>query len=307
MSGLSTFELYKHLDSTGVELSQGQVRQVQEIVWSLAQRVIDVCDSEGIPYMLDGGSCLGAVRHGGFIPWDDDMDMSILRADYERFLVAVRREMGQDCWIHTPEDTHNYGLSMVQLRLKGTVLRGKDDFYGGEWGVPLDIFVIENAFDNPVARVAHGIACNAAGFLQACKKTWAFRDHFKGIVGDSGAGRKSVRLRSAVGRCLFWASLDQVTRFTVNVYSLCGNGTSRYVTFPSGRGHYFGEMHERDVLMPPSKELFEGREVSMPAEPARYLSELFGSDFMELPPEDARERHVVLQLSLGSTGEGEGV
>lgn len=298
MASLSTFELYKHLGSGGAELSDEQVHDIQAVVWEMAQKVIALCDKEGIPYILDGGSCLGAIRHAGFIPWDDDMDISILRKDYDRFLHIVERDLGDDFWIHAPDFTHDYGLPMIQLRLKGTTLRGKDDFAGNEFGIPLDIFVIENMFDNSLLRAVHGLACNCVGFLQVCKKTSDFYEHFKTITAASPEARKSVNFRKAIGKTLFWTSLDRVTHFTIKVYSLCKNDKSKYVSFPSGRKHFFGEMHEREVLMPPSEAVFEDAVVSVPNDPHRYLEELFGPDYLLVPEENDRERHVVLEFSM---------
>lgn len=298
MAPFSTFELYKHLDRYGVTLSTEQVKEVQSIVWSMAQEVIAICEEEQIPYMLDGGSCLGAIRHEGFIPWDDDMDISILRADYERFIEAIERRLSDRYWIHTPEHTHNYGLPMLQLRLKGTIFQGKDDFYGDEFGVPLDIFVIENTFNNPLGRWLHGFACNFVGFLQVCKKTNSFYPYMSQLVGESREGMKSLKLRSAIGKCLFWWSLDDVSHLTMRIYSLCKNDKSKYVSFPSGRKHFFGELNPRDMLIPPSEAAFEGRTVKVPNRPHEYLNSLFGDDYMVVPEESEREHHVLVRLEL---------
>ena len=280
-------------------LGDAQVKQVQSVVWSMAQEVIALCDDNGIPYMLDGGSCLGSLRHGGFIPWDDDMDISVLRRDYNRLVELLREELSDRYWVHTPEETQNYGLPMMQLRLKGTVLKGKDDFDSDECGVPLDIFVIENTFDALPLRMLHGFACTGAGFLQVCRKTAIYSSHFESLVANDQGALRNVRIRAALGRVFFWVSLDQATRFTMFVYSLCRDDESGYVSFPSGRGHFFGELNRRELLMPPSKGVFEGREVSLPHMPGEYMTSLFGDDYMSLPPEEKREHHAVLEINLG--------
>ena len=67
-----------------IELTNQDIRALQLVLLEMYKDIAKLCDEEGITLFLGGGSCLGAVRHKGFIPWDDDLDLMLLRADYEK-------------------------------------------------------------------------------------------------------------------------------------------------------------------------------------------------------------------------------
>ena len=92
MAGLETNEILKERLSRkeGIhQLSQEEIEKIKKIVLEITVDVVALCEEMNIPYMLGGGSALGAIRHQGFIPWDDDMDLNIPRAEIDRLLDAI--------------------------------------------------------------------------------------------------------------------------------------------------------------------------------------------------------------------------
>ena len=79
---------------------------VQEKILEIFKEIVKVCNKYDIPYYAIGGTCLGAVRHKGFIPWDDDMDIAIPIEDIDRFIKIAKKEL-QNIYIYTQEKIEN--------------------------------------------------------------------------------------------------------------------------------------------------------------------------------------------------------
>ena len=103
-----------------------------------------ICEKHGLKYFLDAGTLLGAVRHKGFIPWDDDMDIGMLREDYEKFLEIAKKELPDSLFLQTFETDDKYDIYQVpcKIRYNGTILIEKGIAENSEMhnGVYIDVF-----------------------------------------------------------------------------------------------------------------------------------------------------------------------
>ena len=298
---LATTRLFKHLDAREgmVILDDEKLHALQLVLLESLKDILTVCSEENIPVVLGGGTCLGAVRHGGFIPWDDDIDINMSRSGYERFAPRFAERFGEKYWILDPWRTKDYPVVSPQVRRKGTVVRSRDDFKRGECGACIDICLIENVPENAVLRLAQGVASMALGLFASCRRFYQHRDSYLALAeGDEDAIR-SVKLKAAIGRLLFIKSYGEWNRLWDKCNSLCRNEESRYVTVPGGRKHYFGELCKREVPFPPTTGKFEGLEVPLPHEWQLYMTQLYGEDYMTPPPDGDKEKHVVLEFDLG--------
>lgn len=302
MAMLSTVEAFKHIavndDMIAVE---GELLQrLQDELLVMLGDVIDVCDTNGIPYTLSGGTCLGAVRHGGFIPWDDDIDINIAREGIDLFVQKMREQHGDIYWVHHPMETHNLGLGLVRVRKKGTVVRGREDFDmpREQCGVPVDVFIIENTPDNAVLRLAHGTVSLALGLALSCRRFAAYGDEYLKLAGDNASARHVFKTKMALGKLASFKSIDGWCHAWYKWNALCKNNQSRYVSLAAGRKHYFGELHPRQVFFPAKEGRFEHLKVALPGNWDAYLRSIHG-DYMEIPQETDREAHVVYELDLG--------
>lgn len=98
-----------------------QLEQLHQVELKMLKAVIEICRREQIPYFLIGGSLLGAVRHQGFIPWDDDIDIGFLRVDYDRFLaVAPTYLQDKSMALITEFNTSDYGMAFAKLVANNT-------------------------------------------------------------------------------------------------------------------------------------------------------------------------------------------
>lgn len=296
---LSSFDAMKMAnDDNAIKIEGDILKKCQRIELSIADDVARVCEKYNINYTLGGGSALGAVRHHGFIPWDDDMDLNIFRDDCEKLLKAINDEYPGKYWIHTPENTANYGLLFVQLRLKGTVMRGREDMDTDECGVGLDLFPYENTYNAKVLRMLHGCLCMGMKFALSCRKIWEHRELNMQLVKGNRDAEKTIRVKSAIGALLALFSVDAWTHGTIRCCKMCKNKNSKYVAIPSGRKQFLGEIYPRDRIADTELVPFEDKYLRLTKYADEYMKNLYGN-YMEVPPIGKRERHVVYELDLG--------
>ena len=116
------------------------VDDVKKIEFNVLKHIADFCDKNSISYFLLGGTLLGAVRHKGFIPWDDDIDIGMPRKDYELFCSLFN---DSELTLHLPGDKH-YAYPFAKVSQKQTVLNELDSKYSNVFGVYVDVFPIDD-------------------------------------------------------------------------------------------------------------------------------------------------------------------
>ena len=97
-----------------------ELRKIQLIETETLKEIISICNKLQIEYFLIGGTCLGAIRHDGFIPWDDDIDIGMRRDDYNRFLRDAPSLLNAQYFLQTPESDKKSVYSYAKLRVNGT-------------------------------------------------------------------------------------------------------------------------------------------------------------------------------------------
>ena len=294
---LSTFEMMKGLQSEDLIPIEGDdLRNLQLEVLSVAKDVACVCREYGLTYSLGGGSALGAVRHKGFIPWDDDMDIDMPRKDFMKFVELFPSTLGNKYWLHVPGQTENYGLLIAHVRKKGTKLRAYND-QPEECGVPIDIFIIENTYDNMVLRMLHGLISQFLGLMVSCRRFYQDKDSYLGFASGNKQTLQSIKLKAFIGKLASFLSLRKWTHIADRWNARCADDSSRYVTVPGGRHHYFGEMRARSMFGNRKMLTFEGEEWPVPEMIDEYLSKHY-EDYMTLPDEADREKHAYLEVEF---------
>lgn len=258
------------------------VRRYQLAQMELMDVTDRVCEELGITYYLIGGTLLGAVRHGGFIPWDADMDIAMKRADYEKFrqywtTSESPRYFYQD---HTTERNHLSPHAI--LRIKGThvVMKGRktDKYQPANDGIYLDIFPL----DEPPAEKK----------LQ--EKQMKQIRNIKRIIELKAAytyGAATSPLKRIAKKCV-QLLLSPVTLPMLNkrlhAVMMRHNGSgSGYLVSMASHYSYWKQLMKQEIYGTPARIAFEDRMYLAPASPDAYLTQLY-RDYMKLPPEDKR-------------------
>lgn len=122
-----------------------KLKVVQNEGLKILVEVDRICKKHNIKYFLESGTLLGAVRHKGFIPWDDDVDIALLRDDYERLIKVLQEELSDQYFLQMHQTDNNFPFGFARILAKKYGIPSKNKF---KTGLCLDIFPIDNANDN---------------------------------------------------------------------------------------------------------------------------------------------------------------
>ena len=124
------------------EYVKRNLRDCQLKQLSILEEVDCICRKHAIPYWLDGGSLLGAVRHGGFIPWDDDIDLGMRLEDLKRFIQVAPAELGENLFLQTPESDPSSKEPIIKIRDLNSLYLESGDNLAADYqkGLFIDIF-----------------------------------------------------------------------------------------------------------------------------------------------------------------------
>ena len=278
-----------------IEITDATRKQIQETLLSMYRDVHSTCEKLGVSLFLCGGSALGAIRHKGFIPWDDDLDVSMTRADYIRFRDAFEEELSERYILCAPDYKEGSRTRFPKIMKKGTLFREVGNpSPEEECGLFLDIFIIDNIPDIKLIRYLKGTRCNVLEFISGQvllheEKATAVFDEIKKASKVQYLVRKITGTLFAFRKVRSWnRTLDKAVQYKKETKDL---------GLPTGRKHYFGEILPKEVFLSGSEGVFEGQKVRLFSNPDAYLRNLYG-DYMRIPDVSEREKHVVEELRL---------
>jgi len=279
------------------QLTTIELKKVQEILFDILCAVDDVCKKENIPYCLCGGSALGAVRHHDFIPWDDDLDIYILRRDMEKFIEAFEEIYGAVYTVSSPGYQNLYNSPSSRICKKGTIFRSYSNLGEESPGIGCDICILENTYNGWLMRFVHGLGAVSYGFLVSCRRFLRDKEILLNYAEGDREIEKSIIVKANIGRLVSFCSYYQLVKAQYVWNSRCKKEDSRYVVCINGRKHFFGEIYDREDMLRPELHEFHGRMFAVMGRTDSYLRHLYG-DYMKIPKEEERENLAVFEFQV---------
>lgn len=263
------------------------LQKIQSIELSIFKDFKEVCDKNSIVFFGLAGTGIGALRHGGFIPWDDDIDVGLLRKDYDKIIEIFKRDFSDKYTIVNGDEFSNYPLMTTRIVLNGSKfieepLKNID--------CPLGIFLDVYAFD-----------CAAADEKKRKKQAlgaWIFSKllilkHIPfPVLPYTGIKKKIAHCITACA----WAFLNVFCISHKWLYNKCKSISCRYNDTDTGFYGYFcdtamfSNFFEKEDLFPVREENFEDTVMCFPKNLEKSLTTMFG-DYMQLPPPEKRKNH----------------
>lgn len=259
-----------------------ELKKIQRIELEIFEEIIRICQQNDIEYFIIGGTALGAVRHEGFIPWDDDIDIGMTREDYDKFLKKAQSELAPGYFLQNFNTDPNAPAYFSKIRKNGTIFmeycnRNIDMHHG----IFVDIFPYDNIPDSIKLQKKQLRKVSFLYQIYIAKSivgTSVPQTNIKGYLGKGVRMILHYLLKPVSKRWIFNLLDKEVRRYNdINTNELC------YIPIPS-------LLMKRKELFPLSIINFEGLNVSAPRNCHSYLTSHFG-DYMQLPSPDNRVGH----------------
>lgn len=269
---------------------QEQLEKLHTLELKIAKEIKRICEKNGINYFLTAGTVLGAVRHKGFIPWDDDMDIGMLRADYNKFIEACKEDLGSEFFFQTWDTDKEYPFSFGKIRLNNTSFIEKfSENCGAHNGIFVDVFPYDNVPDSVLKRKIQG----KKYFI--CKRILWMK---KGM----GENMKEASLIKRIKHYIFkvfssFFKYESVKEYFGKIQVKYNDVTTKRVV-TDGSYSFDKESIDREIVTNLESIQFEDEKFLAYVDRVQYLKKFYGN-FMELPPEEERDRHIIQKVDFG--------
>lgn len=278
-------------------ISDECLKRLQHELLSMLVDFKSVCDKYQIDYMLCGGTALGAVRHQGFIPWDDDVDVMMLRSEFMKLRKVFSKEFPDKYILAEPLSDPRYVSKMVKIFKKGTTfVEIPTAGVGGPDMIFIDLFLIENMPAPGLKRKLKALAYNTA--FRAASVCIDYQYPSPPLLEKEKSNPKLKRyylFRRALG-LLFTAfgSIQSYLRICEKIAAQTEK--TDWLGIPSDSG-YSTRIYPYELFSEITETPFCGHKMKIPKRYDFYLKHEYG-DYMQIPPPEKREYHVAYMISF---------
>ena len=266
------------------ELTKDEFRKMQLVELDMIVELDRVCRKNNINYVIFGGTMLGAVRHKGYIPWDDDADIAMLREDYEKFKKHINELDSKICYFQDHDTDSEYRWGYGKLRRTGTTyIRVGQEHLKGKTGIFIDIFPMDDIPKTTIGQMYQDFNC-------FCLRKILWSE--VGKYNANGFMKIWYKILSCVSVNFVYKRLFKYIKKSKNT----SNNRVRTLLFPaSGKLYRKNPIKERYGMpkkwfLERAEYEFEGHKFYGTKDYDDILKYIYG-DYMKLPPENEREQH----------------
>lgn len=264
------------------------LNETQQYILQVLREVLRVLDELEVPYYMQGGTMLGAIRHKGFIPWDDDVDLGILREDYERLLNTVADKLPEHLELRTywdETDHHYYFARIVDTRYQIRRMGSLEERLENVW---VDLFPLDGMPNGAISRQWHKfrLLMTRLKFHLSCFEKVNIKRPGRPFV-----ERAIIRVAMITRVGSWFNTRKQLDKMDRLLKKYPPEKSKYLVNFTGQTSYKFNEMFEKEIYGKTTMYPFEDIEMAGPEQYDSYLKSLYG-DYMTLPKEGDRNAHV---------------
>lgn len=263
-----------------------KLKKVHEVEIEILDKIVDICEKNNINYFLDFGALLGAVRHKGFIPWDDDIDIGMLRDDYEKFidLCINHNALGSKYFLHCSQSDKKYFIPFIKVKKNNTTFAEKNlENINTHKGIFVDIFPYDNVQkqNSKLQKIQAILVKSMQDAAYVKMKIYKLNSVRRKLLVILFLPFSLKSLNKKYTRISKWFNKKQ-TEYIVN---FCGDHDINRDTFIKSK------------IFPLKKVMFECKKYNGVNDTDYYLSKLYG-DYMTLPKKEDRKCHMPTYISF---------
>lgn len=267
--------------------SEQHLNDTQKYILHVLREVTRVLEELNIPYFMQGGTMLGAIRHGGFIPWDDDVDLGIPRADYDRLLKDVSSRLPENLELRTYDDEtdHHYYFARIvdtryQIRRMGSIEERLENIW-------VDLFPLDGMPNGCISRQWHKmrLLLTRLKFHLSCFEKVNIKRPGRPLV-----ERIIIRVAMVTRVGKWWNTRKQLDKMDRLLKKYPPEKSNYLVNFTGQTSFKFNEMFKKEIYGQGKEYPFEDMVLVGPAQYDAYLKSLYG-DYMTPPKEADRNAH----------------